>query len=62
MASVHWEKANFEKKTKKKERSPPDRRFEFHKRGQLFIRMHNETLSITMRISNPDCSPVGINC
>jgi hypothetical protein len=36
-----------------------DRRFEFHKRGQLFIRTHNETLSgIAMRISNPDRSPV----
>jgi hypothetical protein len=35
-----------------------NRRFEFHKRRQLFIRMDNETLSIvTMRISNPDRSP-----
>jgi hypothetical protein len=37
-------------------------RFEFDKRGQLFIRVHNETLSvITMRIGNEDCSPVGIH-
>jgi hypothetical protein len=33
-----------------------------NKRGQLFIGMHNKTLSIAaMRVSNPDCSPVGIN-
>jgi hypothetical protein len=32
------------------------------KRSQLFIRTHNETLSIiAMRVSNPDRSPVGIN-
>jgi hypothetical protein len=31
-----------------------NRRFEFHKRGQLFIRTHNETLSvIAVRVSNP---------
>jgi len=37
-------------------------RFQFQKSGQLFIRMHNETLSVVaMRISNPDRSPVGIN-
>jgi len=36
-------------------------RFQFQKRGQLFIRTHNKPLSvIPMRISNPDCSPVGI--
>jgi len=34
----------------------------FQKRSQLFIRPHNETLSIVaMCVSNPDCSPVGIN-
>jgi hypothetical protein len=32
-----------------------------HKRGQLFIRTPNETLSIAMRVSNPDRSPIGIN-
>jgi hypothetical protein len=37
-------------------------RFKLNKSGQLFIRVHNETLSIVaMRVSNPDCSPVGIN-
>src|SRR5260370_19714220 len=38
-----------------------DRRFKFHKRGQLFIRTHNEALSIVaMRVSNEDCSPFRI--
>jgi hypothetical protein len=33
----------------------PNRRFEFHKSRQLFIRVHNITLPVaTMRISNPD--------
>jgi hypothetical protein len=31
---------------------------EFQKRGQLFIRTHNETLSVAaMRVSNEDRSP-----
>jgi hypothetical protein len=36
---------------------------EVAKKGrQLFIRTHNETLSIVaVRVSNPDRSPVGIN-
>jgi hypothetical protein len=38
-----------------------NRRFKFHKRGQPFIRLLNETLFlIAMRVSNPDCSPVRI--
>jgi hypothetical protein len=38
-----------------------NRRLEFHKRHQLFICTHNETLSVVaMRVSNPDRSPVGI--
>jgi hypothetical protein len=37
-------------------------RFQFDKRGQLFIRPHNEPLSaVAMRISNPDRSSVEIN-
>jgi len=37
-------------------------RFEFDKRRQLFIGVHNETLSVVpMRVSNPERSPVGIN-
>ena len=40
----------------------PNRRFEFDKRGQLFIRTHNEALTvITMRVSNPDRSPARIH-
>jgi hypothetical protein len=40
----------------------PNRRFEFEKRSQLFIRVHNETLSVAaMRVNNPDCSTLGIN-
>jgi hypothetical protein len=39
-----------------------NRRFEFHKRSQPFIGTHNEPLSIVaMCVSNPNCSPVGIN-
>jgi hypothetical protein len=39
-----------------------NRRFQFRKRRQLFIRMHNETLSVVaMCVCNPDRSPVGIN-
>jgi hypothetical protein len=39
-----------------------NRRFEFQKRCQLFICVHNETLSVVaMRVNNPDRSPVGIN-
>src|SRR5258708_643233 len=38
-----------------------NRRFEFEKGSQLFIRMHNETLSVaSMRVSNPDCSRLRI--
>jgi hypothetical protein len=40
----------------------PNRRFEFHERRQLFIRVRNETLSVVAgRIGHPDRSPVGIN-
>jgi len=39
-----------------------DRRFQFQKRRQLFIRTHNETLSVTaMCISNEDRSPARIH-
>jgi hypothetical protein len=38
-----------------------NRPFEFHKRRQHFIRVHNEPLSVVpMRIHNPDCSPFSI--
>jgi hypothetical protein len=40
----------------------PSRRFEFQKSRQLFIRTHNETLSVVaMSVNNPDRLPVGIN-
>jgi hypothetical protein len=39
-----------------------NRRSDFYKRSQLFIRADNETLSIVaMRVCNPDRSLVGIN-
>ncbi|PYJ11715.1 MAG: hypothetical protein DME93_09265, partial [Verrucomicrobia bacterium] len=32
-------------------------RFKFNKRAELFIRSHNETLSVVaVRVHNPDCS------
>jgi hypothetical protein len=34
------------------------RPLQFHERSQHFIRVHNETLSVTaMRVNNPDRSP-----
>jgi hypothetical protein len=37
-------------------------RFEFHKSSQLFIRTHDEALSVVaMRVSNEDRSPIGIH-
>jgi hypothetical protein len=39
-----------------------NRPFQFQKRSQLFIGVHNEPLSIVaMCINNPDCVPLGIN-
>jgi hypothetical protein len=39
-----------------------NRRFDFYKRSQLFIRTDNITLSVAaMRVCNPDRSPGGIN-
>jgi len=36
--------------------------FELEKRRQLFLRVHNKTLSVVaMCVCNPDRSPVGIN-
>jgi len=38
-----------------------NRPFQFQKRAQLFIGAHNKAPSVVaVRISNPDCSPVGI--
>jgi hypothetical protein len=36
--------------------------FDFQKRRQQFGRVHNETLTVAATgVSNPDCSPIGIN-
>jgi hypothetical protein len=38
-----------------------NRPFQFQKRTQLVIRVHNETLSVVaMRVGNPDRSPFAI--
>jgi hypothetical protein len=37
------------------------RPFEFQKRSEDFIGTHNETLSVAMRVHNPDRSPLGID-
>jgi len=43
-------------------RASANRRFEFQKRSQLFVGVHNETLSISaICIGNPDYSPVAIH-
>ena len=39
----------------------PNRHFKFEKRSQLFVRTHNEPLSVAMRVNNPARSPVGIS-
>jgi hypothetical protein len=40
----------------------PNCRFKLNKRSQLFIRMHNETLSVAaMRVNNPDGLPLRID-
>ena len=39
-----------------------NRPFQFQKRRPLFVGVHNKALSVAaVRVSNPDCSPVGIN-
>jgi hypothetical protein len=39
-----------------------NRRIDFQKSSQLFIRVRNETLSIVaMRVNDPDCSPLRVN-
>jgi len=40
-----------------------NRRFEFHKCGQLFIRTHNEAvIAAAMGVGNEDRSPARVNC
>jgi hypothetical protein len=36
------------------------RPFQFQKRRQYVIGAHNETLSVAMRVNNPDCAPFAI--
>jgi len=36
------------------------RPLQFHERSQHFLRAHNETFSVAMRVNNPDRSSVGI--
>jgi hypothetical protein len=38
-----------------------NRPFQFQKRSQHFIGSHDETLSVTMRVQNPDRSPFAIH-
>jgi len=38
-----------------------NRRFEFEKSRQLLVRVHNETLSVAMRVNNPDRSSIAID-
>jgi len=46
----------------KKIRRKPDTPLQAQKRSQLFIRSHNETLSVAaMCVCNPDRSPLGID-
>jgi len=35
--------------------------FKFRKCSQFFIRTRDETLSVALRVSNADCSPLAIN-
>jgi hypothetical protein len=43
-------------------RELPNRLLQFHKRNQLFMRLHNEPLSVAaMCVCNPDRSPIKIN-
>ena len=39
-------------------RSGSNRRFDFHMHGQLFIRTHDETLSVALSVNNED----GLDC
>jgi hypothetical protein len=39
-----------------------NRRFQFHKSAQFFIRVHNEAVTVAaMRVTNEDCSPARIH-
>jgi hypothetical protein len=36
------------------------RPLQFHERSQLFVAAHDETLSVAMRVHNPDRLPIGL--
>jgi len=58
-----WTQVSFEKiSTASQDNSATsNRRFEFDKRSKLFIRMHNETLSVAaMHVGNTDCASMKI--
>jgi len=38
------------------------RALQFHERSQFFIGVHDETLSVAMRVHNPDASALAIDC
>jgi len=46
--------------SRKFQRELVNRPFQFHKRSQYFIGANNETLSLAMRVHNPDRSPFAI--
>jgi hypothetical protein len=35
-----------------------NRPFQFHKRSHFFIGTHHETLSVAMRVNDPNCAPI----
>jgi hypothetical protein len=38
------------------------RPFQFHRGSQQFIGKDDETLPVSIRVNNPDCSPLIVNC
>jgi hypothetical protein len=39
-----------------------NRPFQFQKRSQYFFGTHDETLSVAMRVHNPNCAPTFVAC
>ena len=55
-------KRNYQVPTSLKGGSATDRRFQFHKRSQLFLPLHNGTLAVAaVRVNNPNRSAFRIN-
>jgi hypothetical protein len=65
LIQIFLTKVEFRKKTRRVSSqfvASANRRFEFHKRGQLCLRSHNEPLSVAaMRVHNEDRSPFTIH-